>query len=119
MLVYIVDDDVTELMLWSVTTYRFHKDVTCELFRDCDQFKAAVLLNPPDAVVIDLIMPFNPGMDVCNWVHEHSDNTKVFFNTGLEGDEYKVLADVCKATYLCKTTKLRDRLEVVANGCRS
>lgn len=120
MKLYLLDDDIIELALWAELIRTSHPEIEYQLFTDCCLLQAAVIKNPPDACVLDLIMPFHPGTEICKWITEHHTSVKVFFNTALDGDEYHVLADSCNATYMCKTTmEFPERLEVVVNGCKS
>lgn len=120
MLLYILDDDITELAFWADTIRRLNPEITFELFSDCSAFKASFIAKQPDACILDMILPFHPGTEVCAWLKEVAEHVPVFVNTCLEGDEYKILAERCHATYMCKhTMTFEERLEVVVNGCKS
>lgn len=120
MLLYILDDDTIELAFWAETLRTKHPEFRFELFTDCGAFKSSVIKTPPAACVIDMIMPYHPGTEVCEWLQHNAGDVPVFFNTSLAGDEYQVLADKCHATYMCKTKmSFSERLEVVVNGCKS
>lgn len=120
MLLYILDDDITELAFWAETLRVNYPDVTVELFRDCGSFKSCVLSTPPDACVIDMIMPYHPGTEICAWLQTVNTSIKIFINTSLEGDEFEILANSCKAKYMCKSKlSFNERAEVVVNGCKS
>lgn len=120
MLLYILDDDPTELAFWAETIKREHPAMQFELFTDFSLFKGYLLKQLPDACVIDMIMSYHPGTEVCAWLQANAPHTPVFFNTSLSGDEYQVLADKCHATYMCKTKmSFSERLEVVVNGGKS
>ena len=120
MLLYILDDDMIELAIWSETLKKHHPDVQVELFTDCGLFRSYVQQRAPDACVLDMIMPYHTGTEICEWMQQYAGQVQVFFNTSLEGDEYQVLAEACHATYMCKTKmSVSERLEVVVNGCKS
>ena len=120
MLLYILDDDTIELAFWAETIRLNRPDISFELFTDCNLFQSYVHKQLPDACIIDMIMPYHPGTEVCEWLQRNAGEIPIFFNTSLDGDEYQVLADKCHATYMCKTkTSFYERLEVVVNGCKS
>lgn len=119
MLIYMLDDDITELALWQIAMNNYN-DVKIELFQCARKFKDRVLEKMPDACIIDFVLPYDPGHEVCKFVRSISNDTKIFVNTGLLGDEYNVLANTCSAVYMCKCEmKLEDRVEAVINDCRS
>ena len=120
MTLYILDDDTIELAIWRYALTDNHPSWDIQLFDKADAFRSYVFKHPPDAVVIDLVMPFHPGTEVCAWVKATFPDIKIYINTSLEGDEYPVLAKSYNAVYLSKTTMSVDqRLEVIANGCKS
>lgn len=120
MKLYILDDDTIELAIWRYALTDSYPSWDIQLFDRADAFRAYVFKHPPDAVVVDLVMPFHPGTEVCAWVRDQFPQVKIYINTSMEGDEYPVLASAYGATYLCKTTLTVDqRLEVIANGCKS
>lgn len=119
MTIYILDDDRIELAMWSGAITRSGLDIDLQLFCGCDSFKAAVFKNPPDACVVDFVMPFHPGTEVCKWIKELFPDVKVYICSGLVGEEYQLLAEACGATFISKKIPFNERLEVVYNGCRS
>jgi DNA-binding response OmpR family regulator len=118
MLIYLLDDDSIELSIWSVYCSN-QSDIKCIPFDDADLFMEYIAYIQPDAAVIDFVMPFLPGTEVCKWVLDNCPNIKTFINTGLTGGEFEILATSCHATYLSKMLPISERLEVIRNGCKS
>ena len=119
MILYILDDDKVELAMWANTINSSGLDVEFQLFSECGSFKAAVFKKEPDVCVIDFVMPFHPGTEVCNWVKETYPNVKLYICSWLTGEEYDILAASCGAEFISKEVPFNDRLEVVYNGCKS
>lgn len=119
MTIYFLDDDRIELAMWADIIRRSGLDIKFQLFTDCGAFKSVVFKNPPDICIIDYVMPFHPGTEVCNWIRELYPNIQVYICSGLTGDEYKILAESCGAKFISKNIPFNERLEVVYNGCKS
>lgn len=117
MRIYILDDDEVELALWSVRINQHNPSWDYQTFTNFLEFKEAVCLHQPDVCVVDFVMPFYTGTEACHWLSEHSPNTRCYINTSLDGYEYEVLAESCKAKYMSKNTPFDVRLEVIENGC--
>jgi DNA-binding NtrC family response regulator len=116
MTIYFLDDDRIELEIWKYQLEAYPK-LNFKMFTDPNQFKEAVTENPPDVVVIDLVMPLVSGDKVAKWVRSHYPQVRVYINTSLDGEEYKILSErSCKATFMSKNTDLKERIEVIANG---
>lgn len=118
MIIYILDDDKTELAAWHSIAQSFD-DLKVELFDNSAVFKSYVFKQAPDICIIDYVMPFHPGTEVCKWIRELYPNIQVYICSGLVGDEYKVLAESCGAKFISKNIPFNERLEVVYNGCKS
>lgn len=121
MILYILDDDPTELSLWNWVFNDLYSD-KCVLasFDNFDKFKKAFTKQVPDICVIDFIMPFHSGTEVCKWVRENHPEVRLYVNTSLIEDEYQVLSERLGATFLSKEKMtIEERLEVIANGCKS
>lgn len=115
---YILDDDRIELALWADIINRSGYDIEFELFSECDMFKAMVFKNKPDVCILDYVMPFHPGTEVCKWIKEFFPEIDIYICSGLKGEEYKLLAEACGAAFISKDIKFKERLEVVYNGCK-
>ena len=92
MTLYVLDDDQLETEFWLQTVRWERPEWICIAFTDHDEFKEAVMYSPPDVVVLDMVMPFETGPDVCQWLREHKPEVKVAFSTMLDGPEYRVLS---------------------------
>ena len=119
MTIYILDDDRIELAMWADIVKRSGLNIKVQLFSDCGSFKAAVFKRSPDVCVVDYVMPFHPGTEVCNWIKELYPDIRLYICSGLVGEEYALLAQSCGATFISKDVPFNDRLEVVYNGCKS
>lgn len=119
MIVYVLDDEPLELATWEIAINRLFPDWKCKTFFTFDTLLTAINEEAPDCCVVDLIMPYHPGTEVCHDVREKYPNIKVFINTYECGEEYKILAHACDATYMSKTTPFDERLEVILNACKS
>lgn len=114
--IYVLDDDLVELELWQANATKF--PVSLSIFSDALKFRLAVIDQPPDIAVIDLVMPFEPGTEVCRWVRECYPEIDVVICTGCDGDQFNVLAQQCGARYMSKQMKHTERLEVLTNVCK-
>jgi len=119
MTIFVLDDDRIELALWYQNLTRLMPDSNIYLCTDAYDFMRTVASYTPDIAVVDFVLNMQSGADVCKWLNEFYPAVKVYANTGLTGDEYKILADIYNATYMCKNIELSERVEEVANGCRS
>lgn len=119
MTIYLLDDDELELGMWEYCIQRNAPEYFCQTFTSADKFKEAVELFPPKIAIIDFIIPFTDGTEICRWLRDNHPDVQTYVNTSLVGDEYEILAERCSATYLSKNMKFEERLEVVKNGCRS
>lgn len=119
MTVFILDDDRIELAMWYQSLLKSLPCCKIYLYTDALEFMKSVAVYTPDVAIVDFVLNLQSGADVCKWLHEFYPGVEVYANTGLTGDEYKILAERCHAKYLCKNIKLIERVEEVANGCRS
>jgi len=119
MTIFVLDDDRIELAMWYQNLIRLVPSALVYLYTDSYEFRRAVSIYTPDAAVVDFVLNLQSGADVCKWLREFYPRVRVYANTGLTGDEYRILAERCSATYLCKNIELLERVEEVANGCRS
>lgn len=110
-LIYVLDDDVMEPIFWREAA---KGSEYCVLgFTTALSYRQAVMEREPDIVILDLIMPQETGDEVCKWTKVCYPNIKLFICTGVEGDEYRILAEQCGAAYIPKTLKHHERMEVV------
>ena len=119
MILYVLDDDYTETALWRTLCHTHYPSICVRTFNNPKDFIEAIAFAPPSGAVIDLVIPFYTGSDICKWIHENYPSVSLYVNTGLQGDEFKVLAEICGAEFLSKSTPILERIEVVANGCKS
>ena len=110
MLIYVLDDDVLEPILWREAAKPNHYVLG---FSTALEFRQAVMERAPDVAVIDLIMPNETGDEVCKWTRICYPDVKVVVCTGVEGEQYQVLAEQCGAIYMSKSLSHRDRMEAL------
>ena len=119
MRIYVLDDEPIELATREIAINRHYPTWECAIFFTYDDLLKAIEEKEPDCCVIDLIMPYHPGTEVCEEVRKKHPNIKTFINTYECGEEYKILAEACSAIYLSKTMPFEDRLEVILDACKS
>lgn len=120
MLIYVLDDEAIELAIWEIVLERHSKeDLSCKTFFNFDDFQNAFSEQVPDCCVIDLVIPYHPGTEVCKWVTTNYPSVKLFINTSDTGEEYRILSESCNAIYLTKIEPFEERLEVIVNVCKS
>lgn len=114
MLIYVLDDDVMEPIFW-----REHAKGRSVLgFQTALDYRQAVMEKQPDIAIIDLIMPNETGDEVCKWTRVCYPDVKLVVCTGIEGEQYKLLAEQCGAIYMSKNLKHSERMEAL-NGTQS
>lgn len=119
MTVYFVDDDPLELELWNITINNSNYNWNVFTFTKAADMMAQMPQIVPDVIVVDYVMPFMPGTEVCKWLHENYPQVRVFVNTSLEGEEYEILAKLCNAIFMSKKKSFEERVGVIANGYES
>lgn len=122
LLVYAIDDSKFQLDILKSGVKKFKDEdytISLSVFSTFLDLQIAMSEKVPDCCIVDLIMPYHPGTEVCHDVREKYPNIKVFINTYECGEEYKILAHACDATYMSKTTPFDERLEVILNACKS
>lgn len=117
MLIYCLDDDELELSFWEIILTNSKPEWKVKSFNNTEAFMCELADTPPDVAIVDLVMPYADGVAVCRAMQTYYPDISVFINTGLSGDEFRVLADRCSATYMNKNTKFEERLQVIINGC--
>ena len=117
MVLYILDDDQLELELWCATLRKYRPEWEIFLFHCANKMMEQFSQIVPDAVVTDFVMPFVTGIKVCQWVHQNYPEVKMYISTGLDGEEFKILAEACSAVYISKQMKFHDRVGVIADAC--
>lgn len=116
MTLYILDDDKIELAAWHRTAQSFD-NLRVELFDNSAVFKSYIFKQAPDVCIIDYVMPLQPGTEVCRWVKEINPKIQVYMCSGLDSEEYVLLAESMGAKFISKSKPFKERLEVVINGC--
>ena len=111
MLIYVLDDDLLEPIFWREEAKKYNAYVLG--FSTDLSYRQAVMERQPDVAMLDLIMPNETGDEVCKWTRVCYPDVKLFVCTGVEGEEFKVLAEQCGAIYIPKTLKHHERMEVV------
>jgi len=115
LLIYVIDDDNTELTLWAHFLRRCTRSTgrTFSKFSDLQfAFKQAI----PDVVVVDYVMPQVNGLDICYWLMDNYPNVTRYINTMMIGDEYKILAELCGAGYISKVATIQNRIGEICDG---
>lgn len=113
MKIYVLDDNVIERAFWE----GYESEHIIKAFSTSLSFRQAVLQDAPDAAVVDLFMPEEPGDEVCRWLKGCFPDVIILVCTGAEGDAFKVLAENCGALFASKLeTKISERLEMILNG---
>lgn len=73
--------------------------------------------RPPDAILLDILMPRIDGVDVCLRLQEDPATARVpvIFLSGLIGDDERVsgVLQLASVTYLSKGTRMPDMLETI------
>ena len=114
MMIYVLDDDVLEPILWREAA----KPNIVLGFQTALDYRQAVMERQPDIAIIDLIMPHETGDEVCKWTRVCYPDVKLVVCTGIEGEEYRLLAEHCGAIYMSKNLKHSERMEAL-NGIES
>lgn len=117
MLIYVLDDDVTELKLWELSA-QGQGAVTVRTFTSAMDFRIACLEKSCDVAVIDAVMPVEPGYEVCKWLKECCPGIRMVINTSLEAEQYRVMAEMLGACFIRKQGIYQDRLEALEQ-CQS
>lgn len=116
MIIYILDDDKTELFLWKHAIPEKRPNWAIRTFETAKDFKAACTQETPNIAILDLVLNLENGVDVCKWLIKNYPEVTTYVNTSMDGDEFKILAERCGANYLCKSTHFNERLKVIING---
>jgi len=87
--------------------------------RDGEEAIASARENPPDMMILDVMMPGKNGLDVCRETRARHDDIPVLFLTALEGDENEIAALESGADcYIPKTASMEIILARVASAAR-
>ena len=91
-----VDDSKIMLKELKMLLGRQHEVTT---YSDPEVFLSEVKTVQPDLVLLDLIMPYICGADVCIMLKAdpETENIPVVFCTGMQGEEYRILTEQCGA----------------------
>lgn len=120
MTIFVLDDEAIELAIWEIIIERnFKNTCKCRTFFTFDELIIAFNEEVPDCCVIDLVIPYHPGTEVCKWVSDNYPSVKLFINTSDTGEEYKILSESYNAVYLTKIDSFEKRLGVIVNACKS
>jgi PleD family two-component response regulator len=106
-----LDDSTAQLGVYKVL-FRSH-DV--KLYSDPDAFLLELEEFLPDLIILDLIMPYMCGTEVCERIRKNNKtkDIRIVFITGLEGEEYNLLVTSCGGNGLINKgnyTELKEEL---------
>ncbi|BCS54067.1 PleD family two-component system response regulator [Geobacter sp. SVR] len=107
-----LDDCKSQLAFYSMML-KGHEVIA---FSDPDAFLERVEELHPDFVVLDLVMPYMTGIEVVEKLkqQEGTKDIPVVLCSGMQGEEYSILAKKCKAAeFVCK--EHIDRLKEIAD----
>jgi CheY-like chemotaxis protein len=107
-----VDDSHSILDCYRLTLRSDHEVVT---YSDPEVFLEEVRHIQPDLVLLDLIMPYICGADVCIMLKADPEtkNIPVVFCTGMQGEEYQILTEKCGADGHIEKGDLKTLLEAI------
>lgn len=93
-----LDDSISQLNIYKVL-FKCH-DVRA--YTDPELFLSELDEFMPDLIILDLIMPYMCGTEVCEKIKANpsTNKIKIVFITGLEGKEYDLLVTSCGADAL-------------------
>lgn len=87
--------------------------------RNGEEAVASARDNPPDIVILDVMMPAMNGIEACREIRSRLDDTPVLFLTALEGDENEIQGLEAGADgYIPKTASKEIILARVASAAR-
>jgi DNA-binding response OmpR family regulator len=89
-LVLLVEDDVDSANVSKLILQRHGMSV--KIAKDGGQAQASFVMQKPDFVILDLILPGESGFEICERLKHTDDNIPILIFTAIDSDESRALA---------------------------
>ncbi len=111
MRVIIVEDNPDHQLIFRKKLESYYESITVDTAVDVDEAQRLLLQNTYNVILLDYRLRGASGMELVNWVHEHSIDTPVIMITSLEDVEIAVKAiKLGVYDYICKNAESFEKL---------